>query len=58
MVCETGDVDHWIWSAGMVQGLIRDIPTCEALVSRIVGEASEMIRERLTRMLGTAVTAA
>ncbi|WP_219416181.1 NAD(P)H-dependent flavin oxidoreductase [Pseudonocardia nigra] len=46
-VYETGDIDRGIWSAGMVQGLIRDIPTCEELVSRIVGEASEIIRGRL-----------
>ena len=46
-VYETGDLDHGIWSAGMVQGLIRDIPTCAELVSRIVGEAVEIIRGRL-----------
>jgi NADH:quinone reductase (non-electrogenic) len=46
-VYETGDVDHGIWSAGMVQGLIRDVPTCAELVSRIVGEAVGIIRGRL-----------
>jgi NADH:quinone reductase (non-electrogenic) len=46
-VYETGDVDHGIWSAGMVQTLIRDIPTCEELVQRIVGEATTIIRDRL-----------
>jgi NAD(P)H-dependent flavin oxidoreductase YrpB (nitropropane dioxygenase family) len=50
-VYETGDVDHGIWSAGMVQGLIRDIPTCAELVSRIVGEAEEIIRGRLASTL-------
>jgi NAD(P)H-dependent flavin oxidoreductase YrpB (nitropropane dioxygenase family) len=46
-VYETGDVDHGIWSAGMVQALIRDIPTCEELVQRIVAEATTIIRDRL-----------
>ena len=26
-VYETGDLDAGIWSAGMVQGLIHDVPT-------------------------------
>lgn len=34
----------------MVQGLINDIPTCSELVDRIMGEADELIRARLTRM--------
>ncbi|MCZ6539905.1 MAG: nitronate monooxygenase family protein [Chloroflexi bacterium] len=46
VVFETGDVEHGIWSAGMVQGLIHDIPTVEELVTRIVREAEEII-ERL-----------
>ncbi len=43
VVFESGDVDHGIWSAGMVQGLIHDIPTVEELVSRIVKGAEEII---------------
>ena len=46
VVFETGDVEHGIWSAGMVQGLIHDIPSVEELVTRIVKEADEII-ERL-----------
>jgi NAD(P)H-dependent flavin oxidoreductase YrpB (nitropropane dioxygenase family) len=46
-VYETGDIDHGIWSAGMVQSLIKDIPTCEELVQRIVAEATAVIRDRL-----------
>ncbi|HMO43695.1 MAG TPA: nitronate monooxygenase, partial [Phenylobacterium sp.] len=52
VVYETGDPDHGIWSAGQVQGLIHDIPTCEELVSRIVREAEEIIQARLARMVG------
>ncbi|MDP6689904.1 MAG: nitronate monooxygenase family protein [Alphaproteobacteria bacterium] len=47
VVFEDGDVDHGIWSAGMVVGLINDIPSCDELVSRIVGEAEDIIAKRL-----------
>ncbi|MFP6581649.1 MAG: nitronate monooxygenase family protein [Candidatus Hydrogenedentota bacterium] len=47
VVLEDGDTDAGIWSAGMVQGLIHDIPSCEELVSRIVREAEEIIDARL-----------
>jgi len=47
VVLEDGDMDHGIWSAGMVQGIINDIPSCEELVSRIVREAEEIIDARL-----------
>ena len=46
-----GDLDKGIWSAGMIVGLIDDIPSCEELVSRIVDEAEEIIRQRLSSML-------
>jgi nitronate monooxygenase len=47
----TGDTNHGVWSAGMIQGLIHDIPTCEVLVSRIVSDAESIIRQRLAGML-------
>ncbi|MEV6068161.1 nitronate monooxygenase family protein [Nocardia sp. NPDC052001] len=43
-VFEEGDLNAGIWSAGQVQGLIDDIPTCADLVSRMVSEAEEIIR--------------
>tara|TARA_B100001250_G_scaffold332701_1_gene298189 strand:+ start:2817 stop:3794 length:978 start_codon:yes stop_codon:yes gene_type:complete len=46
---DTGDLDQGIWSAGMIVGLIDDIPTCQELISRIVSEAEEIINERLTK---------
>ena len=52
VVYETGDPDHGIWSAGMIQGLIHDIPTCDVLIKRIVAEAEEIIRGRMMGMLG------
>ena len=48
---QTGDTDHGIWSAGMIQGLIHDIPTCHDLVTRIVADAESIIRQRLSGML-------
>ena len=51
VVYETGDMEHGIWSAGTVMGLIQDVPTCKELIERIVGEAEEMIRGRLARAI-------
>jgi len=48
-VLETGDIDAGIWSAGQVQGLINDIPSCKELVDRIVREARDIIHEKLDR---------
>jgi len=47
---EDGDLDKGIWSAGMVVGLIDDIPSCEELISRIVDEAEAIIHERLDKL--------
>ncbi len=52
VVYEEGDPDHGIWSAGMVQGLIHDIPSCAELVARIVSEAEALIRQRLGAIAG------
>jgi nitronate monooxygenase len=47
---ETGDLDAGLIWAGQIQGLIHDIPSCNELVSRIVGDAEEIIAERLASM--------
>src|SRR5205085_5467667 len=54
MVYATGDADEGIWSAGQVQGLIHDIPSCAELVSRIMYEAESIIRNRLEGMMSGA----
>ena len=46
-VYETGDLDHGIWTAGMAQGLVHDIPDVADLVAGIVGDAESLIRSRL-----------
>jgi NAD(P)H-dependent flavin oxidoreductase YrpB (nitropropane dioxygenase family) len=50
---ETGDLDHGVITAGMVQGLIHDVPSCRELVERIVGDAEKIIAGRLQGMLVT-----
>nr|AOR51697.1 2-nitropropane dioxygenase [Phaffia rhodozyma] len=46
-VYETGDSDAGIWSAGISVGLIKDIPTCQALLDRLEKEGEEIIKGRL-----------
>jgi nitronate monooxygenase len=60
VVYETGDPDHGIWSAGQVQGLIHDVPSCAELIHRIIAEAEAIILGRLEGMIGrpTAIAAA
>jgi NAD(P)H-dependent flavin oxidoreductase YrpB (nitropropane dioxygenase family) len=58
VVYETGDPDHGIWSAGQVQGLIYDIPSCAELIQRIVSGAEEIIRGRLEGMVASRVAVA
>ncbi|MBC2667656.1 NAD(P)H-dependent flavin oxidoreductase [Novosphingobium piscinae] len=47
----TGNLDQGIFWAGMVQGLIHDVPTCAELVGRIVAEAEALIRGRLAGLV-------
>ena len=51
VVYETGDPDHGIWSAGQIQGLIHDVPSCAELIHRIVADAEAIIRGRLEGMI-------
>ncbi|HEY9092550.1 nitronate monooxygenase family protein [Parasphingorhabdus sp.] len=44
---ETGDLSKGVFWAGMIQGLIHDIPTCQELIDRIIGEAEEILDQRL-----------
>jgi nitronate monooxygenase len=47
---ETGDLEAGLVWAGQVQGLIQDIPTCAALIARIVDGAEDIIERRLAGM--------
>lgn len=46
-VLDKGDLEYGIWTAGMIVGLISDIPDCGTLLKRIVADAEEIINARL-----------
>ena len=50
-VYEKGDVEAGIWTVGLCQGLIHDIPTAGDLIRRIVEEAAGLIRQRLADLV-------
>ncbi len=52
-VLEDGDIDGGVWAAGMVMGLIDDIPTCEVLLKRIVAEAREAAEKSVSLLRGS-----
>ena len=50
-IMQEGTMDAGAWSCGMVAGLIHDIPTCKELVDRIVADAEEIIKSRLSQFV-------
>ncbi|WP_353809418.1 NAD(P)H-dependent flavin oxidoreductase [Agromyces sp. SYSU T00194] len=46
-VFEEGDLEAGIWTVGMVQGIIHDIPTAGEIVRRTVADAEQVLRSRL-----------
>ncbi|MDN3459914.1 nitronate monooxygenase [Rhodococcus sp. APC 3903] len=48
-VYETGDSDAGIWTVGMVQGLIQDIPDAGEVVRRTVAEAREVLNSTIAK---------
>jgi len=55
---DSGDLDHGIWTAGQVQGLIHDVPSVRDLVDRIVADAEAIIARRLRAMVADEAVAA
>ena len=49
-VLKTGNLDGGMFWAGMVQGLIHDIPTVQKLINDIMSEADSIISKRLRKM--------
>jgi len=47
-----GEMDAGAWSCGMVAGLIHDVPSCQALIQRIMAQADQLIGQRLAAMRG------
>lgn len=54
-VYEEGDINAGIWTVGLAQALIKDIPSCEVLINRIVHGAERIITQRLGA-IGTGAT--
>lgn len=54
-VYELGDPEAGVWSVGLAQGLIDDIPTCDELVDRMVREAVDLLEARLAGMRDLAI---
>ncbi len=50
LLLETGDLSKGVFWAGMVQGLIHDIPTCQQLIDRIIAEAEAILDQRIANM--------
>ncbi|MDP4575955.1 hypothetical protein Q9K02_12455 [Qipengyuania sp. G39] len=48
---EVSDTDRGVWSAGMIQGLIYDVPGVSELVERIIEEAAAIITQRLAELV-------
>jgi nitronate monooxygenase len=44
LALQNGEVDQGVISAGMIIGLIRDVPTCAELIERIVAECRERLQ--------------
>jgi len=44
---QNGNIQHGIWTAGMVMGIIDDIPSCEELINRMVDQARNIIENKL-----------
>ncbi|WP_225784805.1 nitronate monooxygenase family protein [Xenophilus sp. Marseille-Q4582] len=46
-IMQNGDMDAGAWSCGMVAGLIHDVPSCQELIDSIMGQAEQIITQRL-----------
>ncbi|MET0821304.1 MAG: nitronate monooxygenase [Aeromicrobium sp.] len=53
LVYEEGNLDAGIWTVGMVQGLIHDIPHVAELVPRIIAEAEGLIASAAAGLVQT-----
>lgn len=51
LALDNGDIDTGLITAGQVLGLIHDIPTCDALIQRIVQDAEQLIQQRFTKLI-------
>jgi nitronate monooxygenase len=52
---EDGDVEKGVLSAGQCMGFIRDIPTCQELLDRIMTEAEQIINDKFAQAVAQPV---
>ncbi len=52
---EEGDVEKGVLSAGQCMGFIRDIPTCQELLDRIMDEAEQIINDKFAQAVAQPV---
>jgi nitronate monooxygenase len=55
-VFENGDPEAGIWTVGLCQELINDIPTTAELLDRMVAEAVDLITSRLAAVVGSTLS--
>jgi nitronate monooxygenase len=48
---EDGETEKGIMSAGQSMGLVRDVPTCQELLDRIMAEAEEIINQKFAQAI-------
>ena len=53
-VLEEGNMEAGILSAGQSMGFVRDIPTCQELLDRIMEQAEGIIKDKFTQVISPA----
>lgn len=48
---EQGQMEKGILAAGQTMGFVKDIPTCQELLDRIMAEAEKIIKERFSQVI-------
>jgi nitronate monooxygenase len=48
---DDGDMERGVLAAGQSVGFVRDIPTCQELLDRIMAEAEEIINEKFAQAI-------
>jgi len=48
---EQGQMDKGILAAGQTMGFVKDIPTCQELLDRIMAQAEEIIKDKFTQVI-------
>ncbi|MBE9544192.1 MAG: nitronate monooxygenase, partial [Proteobacteria bacterium] len=46
-----GKMEKGVMSAGQCMGLIKDVPTCQELLDRIMADAEKIIKDKFTQVM-------